>query len=106
MVERYKNALDSRISAALGNGAAIDDDALVQDIEWAIEQSARTAEQERERSLDPTTSQQDAEQAAQRAAVAQLKHDRLKTALPRIQQRISAAERSAAMESLAAMLTK
>jgi hypothetical protein len=97
MVERYKNALDSRISAALSNGAAIDDENLVQDIEWSIEQSARIAEQERELSLDPTTSSSEAEQASQRAALAELKRDRYKAALPRIQKKFAAAERSAAL---------
>jgi hypothetical protein len=99
MKQQQQSTLETRISAALGNGTAIDDDNLLQDVEWAIEQSARIAEQERNLSLDPTTSPRDAETAAAAAAsVAELKRDRYKAALPRIQQKIAAAERTTAID--------
>jgi hypothetical protein len=97
-MERYKSDLDDRIAAALGNnGAAVVDNKLIEDLEWSIQQAERTIEQERTVSLDPTTSLREAELAAQRQVVAELKRDRLKTALPRIAAKIAFVERSQAI---------
>jgi hypothetical protein len=97
MIERTRlpkePSLDARIAQALGNGRiAIDElHELLPQIEEAIEESDKTARAERERSLDPSIPPGDAEQAAQRASVAEFKRDRFKTALPRIQQKLAEA---------------
>ena len=85
--------LDQRISQALGNGkVAVDDlQQLLPPIEDGIWQSDQIAEQERARSLDPSVSPSDAEQAAQRAGVAMLKCQRYTTALVRLRTRLAEA---------------
>jgi hypothetical protein len=98
-IERFKRKtkaeeLDGRISAVLGNGATIGD-ALVHDIAQGIAEADALAQAERTRSLDPMTT--DAEAAAQRASIAELRRDRLQAALPRIEERVAARERSAAL---------
>jgi hypothetical protein len=90
---RQQPTLDQRISAALGSGNVAADDlqALVPEIETGIEEADKIAKAERAGSLDPMASPSDAEQAAQRASVAELRRDRLKAALPRVEQRLAAA---------------
>jgi hypothetical protein len=95
--ERQQATLDRAISAALGNGATIADD-LLYEIKQGIELAELDAQAERAKSLDPSTSPHDAEQAAERASVAELRRDRLRAALPRIQQKIDAMERARSTE--------
>src|SRR5262245_53427041 len=94
-VERRPTTLDQRIGQALDGKVVAADDLqhLIGEVEAAIEGADKIAKQERERSLDPMASPADAEQAAQRAVVVELKRDRLKTALPRLQEKHSEARR-------------
>jgi hypothetical protein len=88
MKHQQAPTLDQRISAALGNGkVAIDDlHALIADVETGIEEAEAYAKQQRERALDPT---RDAAEAPQLVAVAELRRDRLKAALPRLQAKLA-----------------
>jgi hypothetical protein len=88
--------LEQKISAALGNGrVAVDDlQVLLPQIEDGIRQSDKIAEQERARSLDPSTSADDAEQAAQRANSGVLKCQRYALALVKLRARLAEALRS------------
>jgi hypothetical protein len=95
-LDRCEATLDERIGAALGNGkvASSDLELLIGELEVAVEQADADAQAEREKSLDPTTSAADAHEAAQRASTAELRRDRLRTALPRLQQRLAEALRA------------
>jgi|SRR5262249_35559942 len=83
--------LEQRISQALGNGkVAVDDlQILLPAIEDGIRQSHQLSEQERARSVDPTLSADDAEQAVQRANAAVLRCQRYATALVRLRARLA-----------------
>src|SRR5262249_18264164 len=59
--------------------------------EDAIREGAKQVRQERERSVDPTVSASDAEQAAQRSSNADLKCQRLTAALVRLRARLTEA---------------
>lgn len=85
--------LDQRISAALGGGKTSPDDLerLILEVNEAIKASTDLAKAEREHSLDPSTSQPDAQTASESAAIEELRRDRLKTALPRIEERLRGA---------------
>jgi hypothetical protein len=87
--------LDQKISAALGNGkVAVDDlQTLLPQIEDGIRQSDRIAEQERARSLDPSTAPHDAEAAQRAADVAVLTCRRLAAALVRLREKLKVALR-------------
>src|SRR5262249_39579034 len=75
--------LDEKINAALGNSTmAIDDlQQLLGEIETGIREGAKQVRQEHDRSLDPSTSPVDRDQAAQRSASADLECLRLARAL-------------------------
>jgi hypothetical protein len=86
-----KQSLDARIAQALnGSGKTSSDDlqTLRADIVQAIADADQIAGAERNKSLEPSTSPQDAEAAAQRVTFAELQRERYQIALPRIRERL------------------
>jgi hypothetical protein len=83
--------LDDKINAALGNSRmAIDDlQQLLGEIETGIREGAKQVRQEHDRSLDPSTSPVDRDQAAQRSASADLECRRLARALVTLRARLA-----------------
>lgn len=93
---RQQQTLETRVAAALGSSKVCADDleVLIPDIEAGIAKADAVAAQERDVSLDPSTSPSDAEQAHQRAVVAELQRERCKVALPRLRAKLSEALRA------------
>ena len=87
-MKQQQPTLDERISMALGNGKIAADDLqmLIPELEAGIEEADGYAKQQRERSLDPAI---DVAEAPQFVAVAELRRDRLKAALPRLQAKLA-----------------
>jgi hypothetical protein len=84
-------SLESRIAAALRADASLsaaDLGALIGEVELAATAAAATVVAERERSLDISI---DPATAHEKVLIAELRRDRLKAALPRLQQRLAAA---------------
>jgi hypothetical protein len=84
--------LDARVAHALTSASPIAYlQSLIVETEAGVVAADAAAKREREKSLDPSTSPSDAEQASKRASIAQLTRDRLRAALPRVRQRLAEA---------------
>jgi hypothetical protein len=82
-------ALEKRIAAALSANVASDDlEALLAELNDAIEQTAIAAKAERAKSLDLATTPAEAATAAQRVTLMDLQRERFQLALPKITERL------------------